>query len=263
MEGNRRKGIVIAIVIFVVFDVVAFLLARQLMSGSGEPSRSQWTANSRLEVRESEPLETQSGQAVVAWRLGGGLDAVVVHDILGDEDGSGAWLGTGLGLVRIDGSGHATAYRNYPDAPAEWARDLVTLDSGIALTITLAPGNTGGESVATYHFDPVAAQFEKIGAYSRELAGSGSRLYGIDRRSVVQWERDSQGWMVAPVIPDVTVCSEIDMVLAGDSAGKSRVGPPTFQQRPLWRHPAGAGGRCADMDGRRRSGLGLRPLDRG
>lgn len=161
---RRRRAVVVGIAVFLLFDVAALAAVWRLVRArqASADRVAGWTANARLERRAGEPVATRQSGALLAWRLGGGLDAVEVHDILPRDDGGGAWLGTGLGRVHVSTEGRSVAYRNFPEAPREWARSLVRTDRWLGVTLAVGAQDTGAEPVGTFAFDPEQERWERL-----------------------------------------------------------------------------------------------------
>ncbi|MEN8161520.1 MAG: hypothetical protein ABFS41_15735 [Myxococcota bacterium] len=226
-SDQRHRAVLVGVAAFLLFDVVVALLVWRFFADARATDErvAAWTEGSRTVSSRSSAQDVVSSAAGTVWRLGDGLDAVVVHDILPDPAGDGAWLGTGLGLVHVSPDGATEAYRIFPGAPREWARDLARTPEGIAVSITLAEGNTGGETVATFRFDPERKEFERIGPYARELASDGTNLYGVHGRELVQFvEPSGNGGAVVPVTPDVRICNQVDLVHAAGALWMTQQG---------------------------------------
>ena len=207
------------------FGAAAAALVWWLFADSGDLRQAGWAqTDSRVPARSVEPVEVFTASEFTAWRLGGGLDEVVVYDIVSEVRGAGVWLGTGLGLVRLEPSGRASIYRNFSNSPREWARELVFVGDAIALNLTLAPGNTNGEPVGTYLFHRADERFERVGEHTRALAFDGQHLLSVQGRSVVRFLPVRDAWMVEAVVPEVEICGEVEMTRAGGALWLSQQG---------------------------------------
>ncbi|MCG8592282.1 MAG: hypothetical protein MJE66_23560 [Proteobacteria bacterium] len=175
-----------------------------------EPSRPTWAGRPDPVSETLPPAARERRSGITLYRLGRGLDQVTIY--AATSDAGGVWLGTGRGLVRLTPDGTTTLYRLYSDAPSEWIRELTPLEDGLALTITVAPDNTGGHSVGTFLFDPASERWTRIGEPSRALASNGERLFGVQGRRLVTFDRSGDTFSTR-LLDTTGICAEADLAV--------------------------------------------------
>ena len=133
------------------------------------------------------------------FELPNGLDKAEIHDI--DFHDGAMWLGTDGGLVKVVDR-DVTVYRQFSDWPFEWVRNLAVTPYGIAASVHVARGNTGGRSANTHLFSAEDEEWREIGPNVLDQAWHEGHLYQVSSRLVRRDPRDD--WQESVV--DDSIC---------------------------------------------------------
>ena len=172
-----------------------------LAPGGGSSSDSVEASSSPVKNPTIERGELGAPTDVEEYRffeLPNGLDKAQIHEIVFHE--GAMWLGTDRGLVKIVDR-DVTVYRQFSDWPFEWVRNLAVTPYGIAVSVHVALGNTGGQRANSHLFGIEDETWREIGSNVLAQAWHGRHLYQASSRLI---RRDpKEDWHATVVDPSI------------------------------------------------------------
>ena len=191
-------SIPLAIVFFLAGAVALFGFTPQSRTGDDkiEQSKSSMVKNPRS-TRGKLGAPTKF-EEYTFYELPNDLDKAEIHEILFHK--GAMWLGTDKGLVKIVDQ-EVTTYTQFSDWSFEWVRNLAVTPNGIATSVHVAHGNTGGEGANSHVFDVENETWHEIGPNVLDQEWHKGYLYQVNKDLI---RRDPKElWQDTVVVPAV------------------------------------------------------------